>query len=51
MVTGPAEGIEIKRKDVYRQQLMIRHPDAEVLRKIRAYAAHLLGETVQFELQ
>ena len=51
VVTGPAEGIEIKRKDVYRQQLMIRHPDADVLRKIRAYAAHLLGETVQFELQ
>ena len=51
VVTGPAEGIEIKRKDVYRQQLMIRHPDAGVLRKIRAYAAHLLGETVQFELQ
>ena len=51
VVTGPAEGVEIKRKDIYRQQLLIRHPDAEVLRQIRAYAAHLLGETVQFELQ
>ena len=51
VVTGPAEGMEIKRKDIYRQQLLIRHPDAAVLRKIRDYAAHLLGETVQFELQ
>ncbi len=50
-VTGPAEGVEIKRKDIYRQQLLIRHPDAAVLRRIRDYAAHLLGETVQFELQ
>ena len=51
VVTGPAEGMEIKRKDVFRQQLLVRHPDAAVLRSIRDYAARLLGETVQFELQ
>ena len=51
VIVGPAEGTEIKRKDVYRQQLLIRHPDAAVLRRIRDYAARLIGETIQFELR
>ena len=51
LITGPAEGTEFKRKDVFRQQLLIRHPDAAVLRKIRDYAGHLLGDTIQFDLQ
>ena len=51
IITGPAEGTEFKRKDVFRQTLMIRHPDAAVLRRIRDYAARLLGDTIQFDLQ
>lgn len=51
VIIGPAEGAEIKRKDVYRQQLLIKHEEAAVLRRIRDYAARLLGDSVQFELQ
>ena len=51
VITGPAEGVEIKRKDIYREQLLIKHPDAAVLRRIRDYAARLLGDTIQFEIQ
>ncbi len=51
VIIGPAEGVEIKRKDIYREQLLIKHPDAAVLRRIRDYAARLLGDTIQFEIQ